>query len=1072
MLFAAPLLLFSSCGIEDVEAEDGAIVFELYDTEGNLIEGLQSMRFGTTATYTLKSAFVTYTVATPPTGWKCTVIPSSRSCSVTAPPASDLGAKASGDVVIEIQSQAGRTETYTLAVAALENDITLTFDEETTSKTHVFSYGKSMEFEFTSENTASLDVSVPKGWTYTADVDAGLLTVTAPTQEEADPAMEGSVKVTPLSVRGTAGEGSSIPVELSTKLPIISFAEADYKFAFGEQRDIPCTVTNVATCDITALKGWDIALDIKNSVLKVTAPADGADCTGAGTVEFAAVSAEELTASFSVRLSWKGISTPEEFVAFGNAVTEGAPLDAYTNGGRIVLVSDIDLSALTQTSFAGSAANPFKGTFDGLNNTITVKLADQDSKELGLFHTLDATAEIKNLSLAGSMSVSQATPVVAGTLAVYNNGAALTKVTNKATLSFSGAKTVTTAGYLGGLVGLANVGSVYTDCHNTGEFIVTGTARTEFIGGIVAGTADKTEGSLVNCTNKGNFSFDFPGAVDTGKYGGLFGHAEKSNWTFSNCTNEGTFTVTFADPGHQFHSLGGILATGYGVFDNCVNKGKITFNNSNGTKYRRTGGIVGCVGSDAGLGYTLRMTNCRNEADIAASTASVGGLIGIAEKVASPALIENCINTGNMTSPTMADYDLFYMGGIAGKVAGAFTLKNCINRGNLTAAVERDIAGIAVSGDDNAVFDGCENYGNITVVANHKTDKWRPIVAGIDAQFFNQRLTFTLDVFKEHRYDILTSLSADDKVGFPYIVGQVAPIVNSGIVDNHGVEFEIGWNGHIGQHFRYYIRPNFTFARNKIKYCNEISYIDNNGRDCPWRYQTGKRLDENFCYIFDHFVADQGEADRLNAMNGGSGFAIWGPVQPGDVVYKDLNGDGVVNNYDRAAIGNPRTPEIQFGIPLGLSYKGFDFSMLWQGSALCSVQLSGPAVWDFPLYDQSRIGKVRRMHLDRWTPETAATAKYPALHYGIHNNNKQQYSSLFLYDASYIRLKNVEIGYTLPKAWTSKAGIQNVRIYVQGQNLLTFDNLGDVDMDPEIKNGDGSWFPVQRVINIGLNMTF
>ena len=170
MLFAAPLLLFSSCGIEDVEAEDGAIVFELYDTEGNLIEGLQSMRFGTTATYTLKSAFVTYTVATPPTGWKCTVIPSSRSCSVTAPPASDLGAKASGDVGIEIQSQAGRTETYTLAVAALENDITLTFDEETTSKTHVFSYGKSMEFEFTSENTASLDVSVTKGWTYTADV--------------------------------------------------------------------------------------------------------------------------------------------------------------------------------------------------------------------------------------------------------------------------------------------------------------------------------------------------------------------------------------------------------------------------------------------------------------------------------------------------------------------------------------------------------------------------------------------------------------------------------------------------------------------------------------------------------------------------------------------------------------------------------------------------------------------------------------------------------------------------------------------------------------------------------------
>ena len=351
-------------------------------------------------------------------------------------------------------------------------------------------------------------------------------------------------------------------------------------------------------------------------------------------------------------------------------------------------------------------------------------------------------------------------------------------------------------------------------------------------------------------------------------------------------------------------------------------------------------------------------------------------------------------------------------------------------------------------------------------------EKARKFNFGIDAEFFHQRLTLSIDVFKEHRYDILTSLDDDNKLGFPYIVGQTAPIVNSGIVDNRGIEFQLSWDGRIGQHFRYWIRPNFTFARNKVKFCNEISYIDNNGRDCPWRYQTGRRVGENFCYIFDHFVADQEEADRLNAMNGGSGFGRWGEVQPGDVVYNDMNGDGAVNNYDRAAVGNPRTPEIQYGIPVGMSYKGFDFSMLWQGSALCSVQLSGPAVWDFPLYDQSRIGKVRRMHLNRWTPETAATATYPALHYGIHNNNKQQYSSLFLYDATYIRLKNVEIGYTLPKAWTSKAGIQSVRIYAQGQNLLTFDRLGDVDMDPEIKNGDGSWFPVQRVVNLGINMTF
>ena len=73
-------------------------------------------------------------------------------------------------------------------------------------------------------------------------------------------------------------------------------------------------------------------------------------------------------------------------------------------------------------------------------------------------------------------------------------------------------------------------------------------------------------------------------------------------------------------------------------------------------------------------------------------------------------------------------------------------------------------------------------------------------------------------------------------------MGQTAPIVNSGIVDNRGIEFQLGWDGRIGQHFRYWIRPNFTFARNKVKFCNEISYIDNNGRDCPWRYQTGRRV--------------------------------------------------------------------------------------------------------------------------------------------------------------------------------------------------------------------------------------
>lgn len=346
-------------------------------------------------------------------------------------------------------------------------------------------------------------------------------------------------------------------------------------------------------------------------------------------------------------------------------------------------------------------------------------------------------------------------------------------------------------------------------------------------------------------------------------------------------------------------------------------------------------------------------------------------------------------------------------------------------------------------------------------------EKSEKLNIGIDAAFFNSQLTFSADYFREHRYDIITDLGGSDKMGFPGIVGKNAPYLNSGIVDNQGIDFEIGWMGHVGKHFRYWIKPNFTFARNKIQFMNEID------RAYDYRKGTGKRIDEHFVYVFDHFVNDQAEADRLNGMNNGAGFQPWGKLQPGDVVYKDLNKDGRVEDLgDRTAMGNPRTPEIQFGIPVGLQYKNFDFSMIFQGAASTSMKLEGAAVWDFPVFGQDKFGKVKPMHMNRWTEETKETATYPALHYGDYKNNKNSESSLFLYDASYLRLKNVEIGYTLPKSWIRPAGLQHVRIYAQGLNLMTWDGLDEVDMDPETREGSGDWYPVQRVFNFGIDITY
>jgi TonB-linked SusC/RagA family outer membrane protein len=346
-------------------------------------------------------------------------------------------------------------------------------------------------------------------------------------------------------------------------------------------------------------------------------------------------------------------------------------------------------------------------------------------------------------------------------------------------------------------------------------------------------------------------------------------------------------------------------------------------------------------------------------------------------------------------------------------------------------------------------------------------EKARKANIGMDATFLDGSLSLVVDVFHEHRYDIITDLGGGDKRGFPDVVGKNAPYINSGIVNNKGIDFEVGWKGQIGEDFRYYFKPNFTFARNRIEFMNEIS------RDYTWRAGTGKRIDEHFVYVFDHFVKDEAEAAELNAMNDGAGFQAWGRLVPGDVVYKDLNDDGKIEDLsDRTAMGNPRTPEIQFGIPIGCQYKGIDFSMMFQGATNTSLQLSGAAVWDFPLFSHDKYGKVKPMHLARWTPETAETAKYPALHYGDHSNNKNGNSSLFLYDASYLRLKTIEIGYSLPQRAIRFANFQQVRLYAQGLNVMTWDGLDDVDIDPETREGSGDWYPVQKVINFGIDVTF
>jgi TonB-linked SusC/RagA family outer membrane protein len=355
---------------------------------------------------------------------------------------------------------------------------------------------------------------------------------------------------------------------------------------------------------------------------------------------------------------------------------------------------------------------------------------------------------------------------------------------------------------------------------------------------------------------------------------------------------------------------------------------------------------------------------------------------------------------------------------------------------------------------------GEQAFGNVDLT----WEKARKFNLGLDMSFLSHKLEFSIDYFREDRYHIITSLTGDNKLGFPSIVGRDAPYINSGRVRNQGVDMELTFRGNIGRDFNWLFKPNLTYAKNKVLNENEIP------REYEWRQETGHELYLNYLYVFDHFVKDQAEADKLNA----EGYQPWGTLIPGDVVYKDLNGDGKITDLgDRKRMGYPRSPEIQFGLPFTLEYKNFDLSFLFQGAAHTSIELTDAAVWDFPSYDQDKVGSVRPLHLNRWTPETAGTAKYPALSIGANSNNKNPSSSLFLYNARYIRLKNVEIGYSMPNKVIRKIGLTRVRFYAQGQNLATYaPGLKDVDVDPELGSSSGYQYPILKILNFGVDVTF
>jgi len=358
-----------------------------------------------------------------------------------------------------------------------------------------------------------------------------------------------------------------------------------------------------------------------------------------------------------------------------------------------------------------------------------------------------------------------------------------------------------------------------------------------------------------------------------------------------------------------------------------------------------------------------------------------------------------------------------------------------------------------------------QNIGNAKPGAWEATQsnpyaKWETAVKqnyGIDFNILNDHLSVSADYFIEKRRDILKTPDY-----LPGILGMTLPAINVNKVENKGFEIQAKWNDKVGMDFRYWANFNLSFARNKIVFMNEVEQNE------PWMYETGRRINSRSMYKFWGFYDETADAryqEEFGIPISDHGITL----QPGDAVYVDLNKDGKLDGNDATRnIGFTDLPEYTAGLNLGFSWKNFDFSMQWTGAWNVDRMLSE---FRQPLGDTQNKGLLLYQYENTWrSSEDTYTAKFPRITATNRKNNFEKGSDLYLINASYLRLKNIEIGYNFDFPFMKKLKLNSCRMYVNGYNLLTFTAFDWGD--PESRQSDRPNYPLTRVFNIGLKLGF
>lgn len=336
---------------------------------------------------------------------------------------------------------------------------------------------------------------------------------------------------------------------------------------------------------------------------------------------------------------------------------------------------------------------------------------------------------------------------------------------------------------------------------------------------------------------------------------------------------------------------------------------------------------------------------------------------------------------------------------------------------------------------------------------------------GLDADLWNGKLGFTFDLFKGKRSDML--LKPEATVPAEYGIGLSQ--VNAGIMENSGFEFSVTTNRHFGKDFRLNATFNFSYAKNKLIQTFETDATYNN----PNRRRTGRALDTQFG-LKSLGLYQKSDFDTDGKLKKDEAVPTFGPVQPGDIKYADLAGapgpdgkptgpDGKIDINDYTVIGKPLFPQIIFGLNTSLSWKGFDLYMLWQGAGAADIYLKSELA--FPFFNRAKIASYQT---DYWTPENTG-ATYPRITPSPTTNNDQA-SSFWIRNGAYLRLKTSELGYSLPQSILDKIKLKSIRVFVAGQNMLTFSQFKYVD--PELGNNRARYYFQQKTYSLGINIGF